>query len=121
MAVTKASLFEEEDIRLADWARALGHPARIAILNVLARRCTCLCGDITDELPLAQSTISQHLKVLKEAGIIHGEIDGVKTCYCLNPEVVQELQKSLESFAAYLSDHSSVVECQPSSNKTSKE
>lgn len=122
MAVTKALLFEKKDIRLADWARALGHPARIAILNVLASRSTCLCGDITDELPLAQSTISQHLKVLREAGIIHGEIDGVKTCYCLNPEVVAELHKNLASFTAYLSEHSGVTECRPSSsNKISKE
>lgn len=111
MAVTKASLFEKEDIRLADWAKALGHPARIAILNVLARRCTCLCGDITDELPLAQSTISQHLKVLKEAGIIQGEIDGVKVCYCLNPAVVKQLHEMLTSFTGYLSEHSDATGC----------
>ncbi|HKI44319.1 MAG TPA: metalloregulator ArsR/SmtB family transcription factor [Balneolales bacterium] len=111
MAVTKASLFEEKDIQLADWAKALAHPARIAILNVLARRCTCLCGDITGELPLAQSTISQHLKVLKEAGLIQGEIDGVKVCYCLNPEVVKQLHEMLTSFTGYLSGHSDAAGC----------
>ncbi len=112
MAITKAALFEEKDIRLAEWAKALGHPARIAILNVLARRCTCLCGDITDELPLAQSTISQHLKVLKEAGIIQGEIDGVKVCYCLNPEVINQLNDMLSSFTGYLAEHSNADGCQ---------
>ena len=111
MAITKASLFEEKDIRLAEWTKALGHPARIAILKVLARRCTCLCGDITDELPLAQSTISQHLKVLKQAGIIQGEIDGVKVCYCLNPEVVKQLHTMLTSFTRYLSENSGAEGC----------
>lgn len=112
MAISKAALFEEKDIRIAELAKALGHPARIAILNVLAKRCTCLCGDITDELPLAQSTISQHLKVLKEAGIIQGEIDGVKICYCLNPEVVSQLHELLTSFTGYLAENSDANGCQ---------
>lgn len=112
MAISKVSLFEKEDIQLADWAKALGHPARIAILKVLARRCTCLCGDITEELPLAQSTISQHLKVLKEAGIIQGEIDGVKVCYCLNPDVVHDLNETLTSFTSYLNVNSDAKGCQ---------
>lgn len=112
MAISKATLFEKKDIRLAEWAKALGHPARIAILNVLARRCTCLCGDITDELPLAQSTISQHLKVLKEAGLIQGEIEGVKVCYCLNPGVVGQMHEILSAFTGYLSEHSDADRCQ---------
>lgn len=77
--------------RSAEIAKALGHPARIAILKILATRSTCFCGDITDILPLAQSTVSQHLKALKEAGLITGEIEGVRTCYCLNPEGIKEL------------------------------
>lgn len=83
-------------VRSAEIAKALGHPARIAILKLLAARSTCFCGDITDVLPLAQSTVSQHLKALKNAGLITGEVEGVRTCYCLNPEGVKEL-KSLIS------------------------
>jgi len=81
--------------RSAQLAKALGHPARIAIVQLLSERETCICGDITQELPLAQSTISQHLKALKKAGIIKGEVDGVRTCYCLNEEGIQELQELL--------------------------
>jgi len=89
MAITKATLFDEKEKRLAEVARALGHPARIAILKQLSHG-RCICGDITRELPLAQSTVSQHLKALKEAGLIQGEIDGVKVCYSLDPEVIDE-------------------------------
>ena len=76
---------DETDRAAARVFRALGHPARLAILRLLAERRSCVCGDIVDELPLAQSTVSQHLKVLKEAGIIVGEIDGPAVCYCLAP------------------------------------
>jgi len=78
--------------RSAVIAKALGHPARIAILKILADRSTCFCGDITEILPLAQSTVSQHLKALKSAGLIKGEVEGVRTCYCLNPDGIRELQ-----------------------------
>jgi DNA-binding transcriptional ArsR family regulator len=81
--------------RSAAIAKALGHPARIAILKLLSQRNTCFCGDITDVLPLAQSTVSQHLKALKSAGLIKGEVDGVRTCYCLDPEGVKELKSLL--------------------------
>lgn len=91
MAITKAKLFNRSQKRTAELMKALGHPARIAIIELLSERETCICGDITDELPLAQSTVSQHLKALKEAGIIRGEIDGVRTCYCLDKEGVKEL------------------------------
>lgn len=91
MAVNKAKLFGTKRKRTAKLMKALGHPARIAIVELLAKRETCICGDITSELPLAQSTVSQHLKALKNAGIIKGEIDGVRTCYCLNREGVAEL------------------------------
>ncbi len=74
--------------RLACLAKALGHPVRVAILRRLAREEGCIVGDLVDELPLAQSTISQHLKQLKEAGLIRGEVDGPRTCYCVEPGVV---------------------------------
>lgn len=93
MAITKAKLFEPAQKRTAELMKALGHPARIAIIELLAERETCICGDITDELPLAQSTVSQHLKALKTAGIIKGEIDGVRVCYCLDEEGVKEINK----------------------------
>jgi DNA-binding transcriptional ArsR family regulator len=85
MAYSKREEFAETEVRVADMARALGHPARVAILKVLSRG-RCICGDIVDELPLSQSTVSQHLKELKAAGLIKGEIDGPRVCYCLDEE-----------------------------------
>ncbi|TYP93659.1 transcriptional regulator, ArsR family [Fodinibius salinus] len=102
MAITKAQLFNKKQKRTAELAKVLGHPARIAILELLAERATCICGDITNELPLAQSTISQHLKALKKSGIIKGEVDGVRTCYCLNEEVVTEFEELITAFATDL-------------------
>lgn len=87
---------EAED-ELAALAKALGHPIRVRILRILASRNTCICGKIVDELPLAQSTVSQHLKVLKHAGLIRGEIDGPRTCYCLEPRTVSRLQALVAS------------------------
>lgn len=103
MAVTKETLFTASRKRSAELMKALGHPARIAIIELLAERETCICGDITDELPLAQSTVSQHLKALKKSGLIKGEIDGVRTCYCLNREVIQELNELLSKRSTELS------------------
>jgi DNA-binding transcriptional ArsR family regulator len=94
--------FADDTQQLALWAKALGHPARIAILNLLARHRSCICGDITDQLPLAQSTVSQHLKALKKVGIIKGEVEGVRTCYCLNDEVIPELKQELSAFLTEL-------------------
>jgi DNA-binding transcriptional ArsR family regulator len=88
--------------RTAELAKALGHPARIAILRLLSERNTCICGDITDVLPLAQSTVSQHLKALKTAGLIKGEVEGVRTCYCLDPDGVDELNELLAGFSKNL-------------------
>lgn len=85
--------------RSAEIAKALGHPARIAILKLLAQRTTCFCGDITEILPLAQSTVSQHLKALKSAGLIKGDVEGVRTCYCLNPDGVKELKSILSELS----------------------
>jgi ArsR family transcriptional regulator len=80
------------DEELAVLAKAVGHPARVQILRILVRRNTCICGDIVDELPLAQSTVSQHLKVLKEAGLIRGEIDGPRISYCVEPRTLRRLK-----------------------------
>ncbi len=77
------------DEELALLAKAVGHPARVQILRLLVRREACICGDIVDELPLAQSTVSQHLKVLKEAGLVRGEIDGPRVCYCVEPRTLR--------------------------------
>ena len=80
------------DDELARLAKAAGHPARVRILRLLVRRTTCVCGEIVDELPLAQSTVSQHLKILKEAGLIRGTVDGPRVCYCLEPEALRRLK-----------------------------
>lgn len=84
MGATKADEFSVKDNRIAAYAKALSHPARVAILKLLLKRRACICGDIVDELPLSQSTVSQHLKELKSAGLIKGDIDGVKICYCVD-------------------------------------
>lgn len=83
---------DEANARLAQLAKALGHPARVAIMRMLIHHEGCIVGDIVDELPLAQSTISQHLKQLKGAGLVRGEIDGPRICYCVEPEVVASLK-----------------------------
>lgn len=107
MAITKAKLFDKKQVQTAEFAKALGHPARIAILEILAKRDTCICGDITDQLPLAQSTVSQHLKALKSAGIIQGEIDGVRTCYCLDEENLAGFKTIMETFLTNLTTQNS--------------
>jgi len=84
MAQHKKESFTQKEQALAEFAKSIAHPARIAILKVLAQRNECICGDIVDELPLAQSTVSQHLKELKNAGLIEGTIDGPRSCYCIN-------------------------------------
>lgn len=90
--------FDTDTAALADALKALGHPARLAILRVLAERTTCVCGDIVDELPLAQATVSQHLKVLKSVGLIQGEVDGPRVCYCLDRAALAALQSRLADF-----------------------
>ena len=87
----------EADEELSTMAKALGHPARVQIMRLLVRREACICGDIVDELPLAQSTVSQHLKVLKEAGLIKGEIDGPRVCYCVAPRTLRRLKALIGS------------------------
>jgi DNA-binding transcriptional ArsR family regulator len=101
MGRTKDTSFGEREKRLAVLARALGHPARIAILDFLARNQTCICGDIVGHLPLAQATVSQHLATLKEAGLIRGEIEGPRVCYCIDPEAWEEAR---QLFTLFLND-----------------
>lgn len=83
---------QEADEELALLCKALGHPARVKILRILLSRNACICGDIVDELPLAQSTVSQHLKVLKEAGLIRGDVEGARVCYCIEPRTLRRLR-----------------------------
>lgn len=81
------------DRELARFAKALGHPARVAIVRRLLAQGSCVCGEIVEGLPLAQATVSQHLKVLKEAGLVIGEVDGPRVCYCIDPGAVQRIQE----------------------------
>ena len=92
MAVHKKEEFSIEEQELAALAKALAHPARIAILKELANRQSCVCGEIVDCLPLAQSTVSQHLKILKDSGLIQGDVDGPRVCYCINPQQLHRLK-----------------------------
>lgn len=98
MGKSKTSEFTNTQNRLAKTAKALAHPARIAILEFLAKRNSCVCGDIVDELPLSQSTISQHLKELKSVGLIKGEINGTNVCYCIDIDNWKTLTEELRSF-----------------------
>ena len=98
MSTNKKEAFGKDEQELAELAKALAHPARIAILKELAKRNTCICGEIVEVLPLAQSTVSQHLKELQQAGLIQGTVDGVKSCYCINRETFQRFEKMLASF-----------------------
>jgi ArsR family transcriptional regulator len=83
----------ETEARTVAMLRAIAHPARFRIVKLLAERQACVCGDLVDELPLAQSTVSEHLKVLKDAGIVRGNIEGPNTCYCLEPEAIAWLKR----------------------------
>lgn len=102
MGVTKTEEFSVKDNKIAKYAKALSHPARVAILKLLIKKQACICGDIVEELPLSQSTVSQHLKELKEAGLIKGDIEGAKVCYCID-ENEWNLAKSYisEVFSSY--------------------
>jgi ArsR family transcriptional regulator, arsenate/arsenite/antimonite-responsive transcriptional repressor len=97
---TTADLKDFEPLALA--CRALSHPARLAILRTLAQRGVCICGEIVDVIPLSQATVSQHLKVLREAGLIRGEIDGPRSCYCIDETKMQELRERIEQLFSSL-------------------
>ncbi|MDB5050570.1 MAG: winged helix-turn-helix transcriptional regulator [Fibrobacteres bacterium] len=97
MALNKKSEFARKDQLVADFAKVLSHPARVAILKVLAKKGVCICGEIVEVLPLAQSTVSQHLKEMKAAGIITGEVEGTKSCYCIDWDVLNEAWAALQA------------------------
>ena len=96
MAFASNNEFPKKDIKIAALFKALSHPGRIAILKVLARKSSCICGELVADLPLAQSTVSQHLKVLKEADLIKGEVDGPRSCYCLNQKTIKQFSDLLK-------------------------
>ena len=97
MAQSKSDEFETHLVTLARYAKALSHPARLAILETLAKKDSCICSEIVEVMPLAQSTVSQHLKELKEAGLITGEVEGLTSCYCLDAQAVKELEKMIST------------------------
>jgi DNA-binding transcriptional ArsR family regulator len=102
MGLTKTEIFSTEQNHLAQMLKALAHPARIAILQEIMKANTCICGELVNELGLAQATISQHLKELKNAGLIQGTVEGASVCYCINPETWSLLEKEIVSFISAL-------------------
>jgi len=98
MSSLKSIAYKKDEIILARFAKALGHPARIAILNFLAESDCCFCGEIVEELPIAQATVSQHLKELKDAGLIQGSIEPPKVRYCIDPENWKKAKKLFDCF-----------------------
>ena len=106
MGAGKHEEFSVKHNRISQYAKALSHPARIAILNLLIKKNACICGDIVDELPLSQSTVSQHLKELNAAGLIKGDIDGAKVCYCIDEKEWKAAKTWLNQlFDSYKSDN----------------
>ena len=102
MGLTKTAEFTKAQNELAVLTKALGHPARIAIIQFLIKSKSCVCGDIVDELPLSQSTVSQHLKELKTAGLIKGDIDGPSVCYCIDEKAWNKASKLIgDLFESY--------------------
>ena len=97
MAIHKKEEFSTKEQDLANFAKAIAHPARIAILKFLAQKNECICGEIVDILPLAQSTVSQHLKELKNAGLIEGTIDGPRSCYCINWKAFEKFTNDMNT------------------------
>ena len=100
MGTTKSELFTKSQNELAGIAKALAHPARIAILQHLAKTQACVCGEIVEEVGLAQPTVSQHLKELKNAGFIQGDVEGTSVCYCINPKMWARFKDLFASFFA---------------------
>lgn len=100
MGLIKTEKFTTQQNRIATLAKVLGHPARVAILEYIIKHQACICGDLVEELPLAQATVSQHLKALKSVGLIKGEIEGTRVCYCIDDAAWQEAQILLGSLFA---------------------
>lgn len=109
--LAKVDAFESRLVQLAEYAKALAHPARLAILELLAEYETCICGDLVEKLPLAQASVSRHLKALKEAGLIKGEVEGPRSCYCLNKAVLAEVESGLGIFFTKLRETPLCDEC----------
>ena len=109
--ISKSVEFSRDEQQIAAMAKALSHPARIAILKLLAEKQDCMCGDIVEELPLAQSTVSQHLKQLKDAGLIKGEVDGPKVCYCIDYKALAKLKGTLDSVFSKIDEKREANEC----------
>ena len=108
MGTTKTEEFTIKQNKIAKYMKALGHPARIAILELLIKKQACICGDIVDELPLSQSTVSQHLRELKEAGLIKGDIDGAKVCYCIDEK---EWENARSYFSNFFTSYTNKNKC----------
>lgn len=102
MGLSKTKSFGTRENQIADFAKALAHPARVAILQFLASQDACMCGDIVDHLPLSQSTVSQHLAELKRVGLIKGEVEGPRVCYCIDKDVWDEARSALGGFLSDL-------------------
>jgi len=98
MGLAKTEIFTEEQNTIASMAKVLGHPARVSILEYLFKLNSCVCGDLVDEIGLAQATISQHLKELKSMGLIKGNVEGTSVCYCVNLENWSRMKKTLAKF-----------------------
>ncbi|MEX2117733.1 MAG: metalloregulator ArsR/SmtB family transcription factor [Bacteroidota bacterium] len=105
MPKSKLYLFKKTEVQLANLLKALSHPARIAILSTLSKRTECVCGEVVNVIPLAQATVSQHLKALKSAGLISGEFEGPKSSYCLNWKNIEELSSMLEDLVTTLKNN----------------
>ncbi len=105
MGATKTDLFTKKQNELATMAKALAHPARIAILQELVKTNACVCGSLVEELGLAQPTISQHLKELKQVGLIQGTIEGTSVCYCINPKMWEQYRQFFNTFFDELPEH----------------
>ena len=113
MAFSKADQFAETDQEAAKWGKILSHPARIAILKTLSQMNACVCGTLAQSLPLAQSTVSQHLKTLRESRLIKGEIEGPHQCYCIDRNTLDALQSSLRQLLAELDTFALSCACAP--------
>jgi len=111
MAIHKKEEFSDTEQGLAAFAKAMSHPARIAILKVLAKRNECICGEIVEILPLAQSTVSQHLKELKNAGLIKGTVLGPRSCYCINWEAFEKYTTAFNNLFSNLKEQNNKACC----------
>lgn len=111
MAITKKESFSADEQQLAALCKALSHPARIAILKQLAERNACICGEIVELLPLAQSTVSQHLKELKQAGLVKGTIDGVKSCFCIDWDGIYRFESFFKEIINHIKKHENNEKC----------